>query len=234
MTSFVLELEGKRHVSIEEREGGLMVTETKLDMKRRTSKDRWIARANCPNENVQLGRLAEIEKLEGQGYVLDEDPNGAPRTGAPSEPEAILYYRGALKGLPPLRDAVRSPETIPGITFMAEADGWILMDDERAFDAGPHQDRLEVRDSGTKQPVSWTAKGSALSGVLLALAEDGHGTLAFEENGNTLTLAASDLKREIKAATGKVRASLEAMGVIEPQQRDYAAAIGGQHRALVL
>lgn len=234
MATFALKLEGKRHVSIEEREGGLMVTETKLDTKRRTSKERWIARVNCPDEKVSLGRLTEIEKLEREGYVLVEAPDGAPRTGTPSEPDQILYYRGALKGILALHDALRYPESIPGISFRAEADGWVLTDDDREFDAGPHQGRLEVRESAGRAPMAFSEKGRALAGVLLALAELGHGTLAFEEGGNTLTLAASDLKQEIKAAKGPARLSLEAMGVIEPQQRDYVAAIGGQHRALVL
>lgn len=237
MSTYALELEGKRRVSIEEREGGLMISETKLDMKRKTTKTRWIARVNCPGEKVQLGRIAEIETLQKQGYVLEGDPETDSQTTAPPSPEATLYYRGAMKGVSALRDAVRRPESIPGITFTAEHDGWVLLDEERdPLETSPYLDRLVIPDEGTKAMVCWTGKGTAMYGVLLALADEGHGLLSVEESGApVLSLNADDLKREIKQSTGKVRKSLEAMGAIEPLIRNYATAIGSvQHNHLVL
>ncbi|OJY94355.1 MAG: hypothetical protein BGP25_05035 [Lysobacterales bacterium 63-13] len=235
--SFVLELEGKRSVSIEEREGGLMITETKLNMKRKTSKERWVARVNCPFERVQLGRIAEVERLHAQGFVVVETPEPGLSAIAQPASEVLLYYRGAMKGVSALRDAVRRPESIPGITFTAEHDGWVLLGEERdPLESTPYRDRLVIPDEGTKAMICCTTKGTAMYGVLLALTQDGHGQLAIEEPGQpVLTMDASDLVREIHQAAGNTRRSLEAMGVIEPLLRNYAAAIGSvQHDHLVL
>lgn len=237
MSTYVLELEGSRRVSIEEREGGLMISETKLDMKRKTTKDRWIARANCPGEKVQLGRMAEIETLLKQGYALTEGPDTGPPTTAPPDTSAIAYFRGAQKGVSALRDAVRRPESIPGIHFTSGSDGWVLLDDERdPLESSPYLDRMAIPDEGGKAIVCWTRKGTAMYGVLLALAQDGHGTLAMEGVGAPVTMLLSNaLALEIKQSTGNTRGSLEAMGVIEPPLRNYATAIGSvQHDHLVL
>ena len=223
------------NVSITEDPKGLIIVETKLG-KRPTSKEIWMAAANCPQGNVALGRLKAIKEYAEKGYTYKGTSGGVMPTGVITDDVDVYYVAefGQDDRIEEIRAFLRRNESLPGVSFEATPSAWVVIDDERLPNALPMEGRLVIPD-GAGTLTSSARAGSALHGVLLALSARNLVELAITRTtGETETIKPTEAIRVAKAITGKPREVLVALGILEPVVRDFSSAIGNRSRAALV